>query len=503
MVLTCMSIVLGSMEISIKQLTLFAVVVMAVSAVAVTAETVDAEESTESFTYTLNNGQLFVDGYSGDNVVVNIPAQAVYNGQNYAVVGISNNAFEANTTIEEVIIPESVEIIGDGAFYGCSNLKFVTVSGDSLIGTSAFMYCSSLEFIDLKGNPTISGPTTFMGVSCTVRTSTEGILDEYSPNPSFEYVGLNEHIIRYSLVGAPDSVPSLGFDMVEVGSALNLPTEAVVEGYDIAISVDGTAIPDAYVQPDKDITVTLTYTLKQYTVTFVADGKTVQTLTLKHGETITAPVTNPTKEQDEKNTYTFAGWDGFTAGMTATQDVTFNAKFTETPRTYTVSFVSEGVPVQTQTLAYGAVITAPAEDPVKESEQGVDYRFVGWDGFTEGMTVTGDATFTAKFDSTDHVYTIQFVSDGEVVSTLQLGYGDTITAPAEDPVKESADGVDYVFAGWDGFTEDMTVTGDMTFEAVFDEVPQDDGGDSTWIYVAVVIVVVLVVLALVVLRKHL
>ena len=174
MALTCMSIVLCSMAISIKQLALFAVVVMAVSAVAVTAETVDAEESTESFTYTLNNGQLFVDGYSGDNVIVNIPAQAVYNGQNYAVVGISNNAFEANTTIEEVIIPESVEIIGDGAFYGCSNLKFVTVSGDSLIGTSAFMYCSSLEFIDLKGNPTISGPTTFMGVSCTVRTSTEG-----------------------------------------------------------------------------------------------------------------------------------------------------------------------------------------------------------------------------------------------------------------------------------------------------------------------------------------
>lgn len=247
----------------------------------------------------------------------------------------------------------------------------------------------------------------------------------------------------------------------------------------------------------------ISYSLHEYDIVFKNGDIVVQESKVKHGETITAPATNPTKEQDEKNTYIFAGWEGFTEGMTATQDVTFNAKFTETPRTYTVSFVSEGVPVQTQTLAYGSVITAPAEDPVKESEQGVDYRFVGWDGFTEGMTVTGDATFTAKFDSMDHVYTIQFVSDDEVVSTLQLGYGDTITAPAEDPVKESADGVDYVFAGWDGFTEDMTVTGDMTFEAVFNEVPQDDGGDSTWIYVAVIIVVVLVVLALVVLRKHL
>ena len=249
--------------------------------------------------------------------------------------------------------------------------------------------------------------------------------------------------------------------------------------------------------------------MHEYDIVFKNGDIVVQESKVKHGDTITAPADNPTKEQDEKNTYTFAGWEGFKEGMTATQDVTFNAKFTETPRTYTVSFVSEGVPVQTQTLAYGAVITAPADDPVKESEQGVDYRFVGWDGFIEGMTVTGDVTFTAKFDSTDHVYTIQFVSDGEVVSTLQLGYGDTITAPAEDPVKESADGVDYVFAGWDGFTGDMTVTGDltvtgdMTCEAVVDEVPQDDGGDSTWIYVAVVIAVVLVVLALVVLRRYL
>lgn len=119
------------------------------------------------------------------------------------------------------------------------------------------------------------------------------------------------------------------------------------------------------------------------------------------------------------------------------------------------------------------------------------------------MTVTGDITFTAKFDPVDHLYTITFVSDGEEVSVLHLEYGAEIVAPVEDPVKDSVDGVDYVFAGWDGYSDNMTVTGDMTFEAIFEEVPHDDGADNVWLYVSAVIIVILVVLAVLVLRKHL
>lgn len=497
------------MAISIKQLALVAVLLLAVSALVATAEVCDAEGTNdglviEPYPYGGNDDEAIVVGYTGTSSDVDIPSSVTINDKTYSVVAIGD-AFYGNEVVESVTIPSTVEVVDSSAFYSCPNLEYVFINGSPNIGTYAFFGCSSLSFIDLK-HQVEADKTSFMlgnGTSCTVRAPSGVNIDEYGVGTEFTYIAPSDYLVRYTAVGAPEEVGEFGFDVVKAGSSVTLPEGAVVTGYDVSMTVGSTPVDENYKSPASDITVTLTYTLKQYTVTFAVDGETVQTLTLKHGDTITAPATNPTKEQDEKNTYTFAGWEGFTEGMKATQNVTFDAKFTETPRTYTVSFVSEGVPVQTQTLAYGAVITAPADDPVKESEQGVDYRFVRWDGFTEGMTVTGDATFTAKFDSTDHVYTIQFVSDGEVVSTLQLGYGDTITAPAENPVKESAGGVDYVFAGWDGFTEDMTVTGDMTFEAVFDEVPQDDGGDSTWIYVAVVIVVVLVVLALVVLRKHL
>ena len=55
MVLTCMSIVLGSMAISIKQLALFVVVVMAASAVAVTPDASEAASTEDGFEFVIKN----------------------------------------------------------------------------------------------------------------------------------------------------------------------------------------------------------------------------------------------------------------------------------------------------------------------------------------------------------------------------------------------------------------------------------------------------------------
>ena len=501
MVLTCMSIVLGSMAISIKQLALFVVVVMAASAVAVTPDASEAASTEDGFEFLAAGDSAFITNYTGNEAIVKIPSTVSDGTNTYNVVGIDDSAFYGKSMVE-VIVPETVQSIGNSAFGSCPNLMFVSILGEPTFGTNVFMLSPELTLIELSKNITVENNIFEHGASKISVNAPSGVMFE-CPGLEISYIDDSKSVVKFISVNGPENLDVNGFFIVDPGSTLQIPAGAEVVGYDTLLTVEGQEINSEYKVTQDSTTVAISYSLHEYDIVFKNGDIVVQESKVKHGETITAPATNPTKEQDEKNTYIFAGWEGFTEGMTATQDVTFNAKFTETPRTYTVSFVSEGVPVQTQTLAYGSVITAPAEDPVKESEQGVDYRFVGWDGFTEGMTVTGDATFTAKFDSMDHVYTIQFVSDDEVVSTLQLGYGDTITAPAEDPVKESADGVDYVFAGWDGFTEDMTVTGDMTFEAVFNEVPQDDGGDSTWIYVAVIIVVVLVVLALVVLRKHL
>ena len=88
--------------------------------------------------------------------------------------------------------------------------------------------------------------------------------------------------------------------------------------------------------PDSDVTVDVTYTAKDYTVTYESNGgSTVPSQTVKYNETANKPA-NPTKSG-----YTFAGWyteEKLTNKYDfATPDITLYAKWTRnyTPRPYT------------------------------------------------------------------------------------------------------------------------------------------------------------------------
>ena len=55
--------------------------------------------------------------------------------------------------ITSVVIPESVTVIGDRAFYNCSNLTSVVIGENvSTIGAYAFTGCSKLTSVEFK-NP--------------------------------------------------------------------------------------------------------------------------------------------------------------------------------------------------------------------------------------------------------------------------------------------------------------------------------------------------------------
>lgn len=57
----------------------------------------------------------------------------------------------ANTEIEEIVIPNTVTMIGDDAFKSCQKLKKVIMADDVIsIGTRAFAYCENLEDINLS-----------------------------------------------------------------------------------------------------------------------------------------------------------------------------------------------------------------------------------------------------------------------------------------------------------------------------------------------------------------
>jgi hypothetical protein len=100
-------------------------------------------------TFTTNNNEITIIGYTGTAPFVNIPGFT--NG--YAVTSIGRNAFFNNQTITDVQVPDSVACIGANVFLACQNLTNVTIgSGVTNIVPGAFWINPALDSINVDPN---------------------------------------------------------------------------------------------------------------------------------------------------------------------------------------------------------------------------------------------------------------------------------------------------------------------------------------------------------------
>ena len=103
--------------------------------VTLTINEYDGTYETEGLVYKSVTGGYAVTGYTGDAAVVIIPS--TYEGK--AVVSIAANAFKNNAAMRSVVIPDSVQAIGQGAFRG-TQLVEITVPfiGGSRVTSNPF-----------------------------------------------------------------------------------------------------------------------------------------------------------------------------------------------------------------------------------------------------------------------------------------------------------------------------------------------------------------------------
>lgn len=109
----------------------------------------------------------------------------------------------------------------------------------------------------------------------------------------------------------------------------------------------------------------------------------------------------PTKAEDARAVYTFAGWQTLSADGTAVpvdlgavySDTVLYPRFDEKIKEYTVSFVTDSG-TTALTLPYGT-IPEYTGDTSKPHDQTYLYYFDGWD--TAPVAVVGDATYTARY----------------------------------------------------------------------------------------------------------
>ena len=212
---------------------------------------------------------------------------------------------------------------------------------------------------------------------------------------------------------------------LEYGAKITSEAEPSKEGYTFSGWSD---IPAT--MPAHDVTVTGTFSINSYKLTYVVDGQTYKAYDVEYGATIT-PEAEPTKEG-----YTFSGWSEIPATMPA-YDVIVTGTFTINK--YKLTYLVDNEKYKAYELEFGAVITPEAE-PTKEG-----YTFSGWSEIPATMPAH-DVTVTGTFSINS--YKLTYMIDDKVYKEVMYEYGATITP---EPQPEG----DYARFEWIGLPETM------------------------------------------------
>ena len=133
--------------------------------------------------------------------------------------------------------------------------------------------------------------------------------------------------------------------------------------------------------PAGDVTVTGSFIVNKYLLTYKVDGEVVSSDSISYGTSLTA-MTEPVKEG-----HTFSGWSEIPQTMPA-HDVTVTGSFSV--NTYTVYYYVGDSIVHTDQVKYGDAIPEYVYEP-SESR----YTFIGWDGEQYSTMPAHDVVFIA------------------------------------------------------------------------------------------------------------
>lgn len=216
---------------------------------------------------------------------------------------------------------------------------------------------------------------------------------------------------------------------------------------------------------------------RTYTVEFYVEGKLVDTQRVTTGAAAVAPGEDKVQaaiSSEEGVVKTFKGWDK-TYGEVKS-DLVVNAVIERTLETRTVTFKwwgLEGEKSEEMTVTFGTAAVAPeVENTTIEKEDGI-YVFDGWEVVTQGYdswtSVKYDLTVEAQYKKYPKVFEVRFLdAEGALIGDVQMvEYGESATAPSENPQKAADAQYTYAFTGWD--TEFADVTSDLKIRPVYEK----------------------------------
>ena len=336
-----------------------------------------------------------------------------------SLLHIGQCAFSGCCELTEIVLPKCLQKIEGVAFYGCAKLNKVTSLNPTppeILRYSTFdtfnyeisLYVPygtadkySKVWKDFSSITELEGEkytVTFMigekvvdthSVSCgksitpPLVEEKEGHtfvwhnLPELMPSNDLIIYGeyrANSYLLTYTVDG--DIVKS---DSVAYGTAITLLEEPAKEGYAFS---GWSEAPDT--MPTNDVTISGTFTVNKYLITFTVDGEVIAADSLEYGAAIVVP------EAPEREGHTFNGW-GEVAETVPANDVTYEGSYTA--NTYKVYYYVCEELVHTEEVTYGEAIPKYIYEP----EEG--YTFLGWIGESYETMPAHDVTYTANIES--------------------------------------------------------------------------------------------------------
>ncbi|MBO7239855.1 MAG: leucine-rich repeat protein [Bacteroidaceae bacterium] len=423
--------------------------------------------------------------YLGNAIILTLPAD--YKGENYV---IGNEAFKNNEALTGVTVPDGVTSIGKEAFYGCTSLNDLKI-GKRIVSIDeyAFYGCSSLENLkigdgvksiekyafhgcDNLKNIVLGKRVNYIGdyaFATSNKIETIYALPTRAINCENTTTAFHQNAYKYATLYVRESSidsyettePWSKFYIEPIGNfTLTYMVDGEVykkEKYEYDSAITPLALPEKEghtfsgwseipeTMPAEDITVTGSFSVNSYNVTFVVDEEVYKTVSVNYGETIPMP------EEPVKDGCTFSGWSEIPATMPA-EDITITGSFYA--NYYTLTYMVDGEVYATVTVGYNAVIPE-MEEPTKEG-----HTFSGWENVPETMPAQ-DITIIGSF--TVNSYNAIFLVDNALYAMLSVNYGEAIELP-EPPSKEG-----FVFDGWDGLPVTMPAK-DIVLIAIFTDV---------------------------------
>jgi len=196
------------------------------------------------------------------------------------------------------------------------------------------------------------------------------------------------------------------------------------------------------------------------------DGTTLESDTnVEKGSTPAYGGVTPTRVNDSKYRYTFAGWSPELEAVES--DQVYVAQYDSNAQTYTVTWKNyDGTVLETdQNVDWGAIPTFDQAYPTRAEEESCTYEFSGWSPTVS--EVIADQTYMATYQKTTKTFLVKFLNeDGSLLYSSMMSYG---SAPIYNgtPTKKADAQYTYTFKGWDKDFE--PVTSAATYSAVYDK----------------------------------